>query len=152
MAHPKFIAMSDIRLSTGAVERAGGIVIDARAGGDALVVSNPPPTSDAVIAAVTAAVKPRPVMLLGTVAPYTPAFQARHHSAPGLGLATAHGIAAALKAEAPPRAPHDALAIQADSMGFEAPASHHARMAKQRAEQRTARKQADRRKARRGWR
>lgn len=151
MPNPRFAVLSDIRLSTGAVEQAGGVVVstlDDRA----LVVSSPPPTSDAVIAAITAAIKPRPVAPLGAVAPYTPAFQAYYRDGLRPDPATEHGIAAALKAEAPPRASHDALAIQADSMGFEESASHHARMAKRRTAQRTARKQADRRKARRGWR
>ncbi len=151
MPNPRFAVLSDICLSTGAVEQAGGVVVstlDDRA----LVVSSPPPTSDAVIAAVTAAVKPRPLRLLGAVAPYTPAHQTRCRGSPYLDLATEHGTAAALKAEAPPHEPHDVLAIQADAMGFEASASHHARMAKQRVEQRIARKQADRRKVRRGWR
>lgn len=154
MPNPRFAVLSDIRLSTGAVEQAGGVVIDAF-DDHKLVVSDPPPTPAAVIAAITAP-KPRTLSsvlaTLGAVAPYTPAHQTRRRDAPDLNLSTEHGVAAALKAEAPPHESHDVLAIQADAMGFEASASHHAQMFKQRAEQRAARKQADRRKARRGWR
>ena len=75
----------------------------------------------------------------------------RRRGSPYLELATAHGTAAALKAEAPASESHDLLAIQADSMGFDGPASHHARMAKYRADQRAARKVRMTAKRRRGW-
>jgi hypothetical protein len=59
---------------------------------------------------------------------------------------------AALKAEAPQAGPHWALAAEADARGFTASADHHDRMADRREHQRTARKAANRRRAKRGWR
>jgi histidyl-tRNA synthetase len=59
---------------------------------------------------------------------------------------------AELKAEAPQAGPHWALAAEADARGFTASADHHDRMADRREHQRTARKAANRRRAKRGWR
>ena len=60
MSKPRFVVAAhsaQLQLSTGAVERAGGVVLGALDDGDRLVLSVPPPMPDAVIAAVVA---PRP--------------------------------------------------------------------------------------------
>lgn len=125
MSKPRFVVAAhsaQLQLSTGAVERAGGVVLGALDDGDRLVLSVPPPMPDAVIAAVVA---PRPralplvAAMLGAVAP---SMLTHRRDAPPC-EATEHGTAAARKAEAPPRESHDLLAVQADAMGFEESAS-----------------------------
>lgn len=129
-------ATSDsIALSTGAAEQAGVYI----------VASNPPPT-----------VRQTPIgkPLISTLALMSPVlgcdFRGRPRTA---SLATPHGTAAALKAEAPQRDPHWLRAAMSESFGLDqCVVDYHDYMAELRESQRRARKAANRRKARRGWR
>lgn len=144
------LALAGAGLSAGAAEYAGAIAISL--GPDVVLAPAPalPPPE-----VVREAIRPRRAPLLvgpvGAAAALASSPTPRRGS-PYLDLATKHGVAAALKAEAPQAGPHWALAAEADARGFTASADHHDRMADRREHQRTARKAANRRRAKRGWR
>lgn len=79
--------------------------------------------------------------------PYTPPADRAERPAPS----TAHGIAAALKAEAPQPDPHYLRAAMSESIGLDQCVDHHDRMADLRESQRRARKVRAARIRRQGW-
>lgn len=151
--HVPPLALAEAGLSTGAVEYAGATAVWLEP--DLVVSALPPrPPSKVIRAAIHEATRRPPPLLAGPVGAAavlasSPAPRRRPHSAE---LATPHGVAAALKAEAPQLGPHWQRAAEAEARGFDGSADHHDRAADRRVHQRTARKAANRRRAKRGWR
>lgn len=136
--HPRIrvppLALAEVGLSTGAAEYAGMTAVWLEPD---LVVSVPPPqlASEVVRAAIVRRPPPLLVDPVGAAAMLASSPAPRRRSR-GAELATPHGVAAALKAEAPqaPAGPDDAPPMWRHII------------------QRANRRAADRRKAKRGWR